>query len=74
MKIYTLYQSFGINNNYIYCYAENDYTSYWQPTLYKAITSSLVYMKDHADVYGSNNIIYQSDQPITKDSHPELFL
>lgn len=74
MNTYTLYHLVSTDNISIYCYAHNNYCSYWQPSIICALTVSLTYFRDHKDVYGVENIIYESDQPITINSHPEFFI
>lgn len=75
MDTYTLYRTISaLNDDYLYCYAKNDYCSYWRLSLNYALTATLIWKPNHNDVYGSKNIIYQSSVPITRQSNPELFL
>ena len=75
MNTYTLYHMISTDNINYYCYTYNDdYCSYWQISLADALTTKLTFFLDNRDIYGVENIIYESDQPITINSHPEFFI
>lgn len=70
MNTYTLY----FNGSGLYCYRHNDYVSYWQTSAADALTHRLSYIQHADNVYDIDRIIYQSELPITQESHPEYFV